>query len=504
MPAGVSRLSDNGLTSSEALALGSVLMLIFGALSAWGFVLVGEACAATGERSYVGAWRKTLGPAASFLPALASLLLCGSGAIACAEVLADTATDLLAGVLSLQFDALSRNGVLAALTATVLAPLCCLRSLAPLGTASAIGVAGVLMAAGTLVLRFYDGSYAVGGPFHDVAMWTPAFDSAAALASASASAASSAATSGALPSAGSLAFFVCLASNAFLAHYNAPSVYSELAATASTATSSSSRSSSSSRGRAVTEALEAEAAAEGSLGRLTSPTAAEFVNNFFRSFIGATTLPWRRGKEQYLQQQQQQQQQQEETAGEDEEAALASFVRTARAAYLISAALFVTIAAAGFGTFGDASQALILNNYASSDPLAAVARAGIGLCVLFEFPLLERPFRLTALELVGRPEAAAAPAVAVASCASLCAVAALGVDLDTICSLGGATGGALLIYVAPALMGLRLEAAAAAATGEEEARGPQARLLACAPLWMLASLGTVLAGVGTLESLSTA
>ena len=482
-------------------------MLIFGALSAWGFVLVGEACAATGERSYVGAWRKTLGPAASFLPALASLLLCGSGAIACAEVLADTATDLLAGVLSLQFDALSRNGVLAALTATVLAPLCCLRSLAPLGTASAIGVAGVLMAAGTLVLRFYDGSYAVGGPFHDVAMWTPAFDSAAALASASASAASSAATSGALPSAGSLAFFVCLASNAFLAHYNAPSVYSELAATASTATSSSgsSRSSSgSSGGRAVAEALEAEAAAEGSLGRLTSPTAAEFVNNFFRSFIGATTLPWRRGKEQYLQQQQQQQQQQEETAGEDEEAALASFVRTARAAYLISAALFVTIAAAGFGTFGDASQALILNNYASSDPLAAVARAGIGLCVLFEFPLLERPFRLTALELVGRPEAAAAPAVAVASCVSLCAVAALGVDLDTICSLGGATGGALLIYVAPALMGLRLEAAAAAATGEEEARGPQARLLACAPLWMLASLGTVLAGVGTLESLSTA
>ena len=49
LPAGVSRLSDNGLTSSEALALGTVLMLIFGALSAWGFVLVGEAC--VGDRS---------------------------------------------------------------------------------------------------------------------------------------------------------------------------------------------------------------------------------------------------------------------------------------------------------------------------------------------------------------------------------------------------------------------------------------------------------------------
>merc|ERR1712185_94848 len=112
---------------------------------------------------------------------------------------------------------------------------------------------------------------------------------------------------------------------------------------------------------------------------------------------------------------------------------LARFRRVVISAFGASALLFLAISTIGFYTFGDASQALILNNYASSDPLAAVARAGIGLCVLFEFPLLERPFRLTALELAGRPEAAAAPAVAVASCASLCAVAALSVDLDTIC-----------------------------------------------------------------------
>ena len=65
-------------------------------------------------------------------------------------------------------------------------------------------------------------------------------------------------------------------------------------------------------------------------------------------------------------------------------------------AFAISSALFLLVAGVGFSTFGDASDPLILNSYASSDPLInSYARVGILLAVLFEFPLLERPFRLT-------------------------------------------------------------------------------------------------------------
>ena len=72
LPAGISRLSDGGAASSDSLGFALVLMVAFAALNAFGFLLVGEACAATKQGSYVGAWRETIGPRTSFLPALAS------------------------------------------------------------------------------------------------------------------------------------------------------------------------------------------------------------------------------------------------------------------------------------------------------------------------------------------------------------------------------------------------------------------------------------------------
>ena len=79
---------------------------------------------------------------------------------------------------------------------------------------------------------------------------------------------------------------------------------------------------------------------------------------------------------------------------------VAAFRRVVLAGFAISTVLFLIIAAFGFATFGDASEPIILNNYASKDPLAQFSRIGIFLAVLFEFPLLYRPFRLTALELL--------------------------------------------------------------------------------------------------------
>ena len=193
------------------------------------------------------------------------------------------------------------------------------------------------------------------------------------------------------------------------------------------------------------------------------------------------------------------------TSDEDRRLGLAPFRRVVTGAFGISCALFLLVAWCGFATFGDASDALILNNYASDDPLAECARFGILLAVLFEFPLLERPFRLTALELLlpipqftgAITRIANTPVAAIASVALITAIAAAGVPLDSLAALGGCTGGALLIYVAPALMTLKLRAQPPEGAGLAELG-----VGTTVGLWAVAATGLVLAVVGTVDAVS--
>ena len=221
LPAGISRLSDSGAASDEALGLAAFLLFAFGSLNGLGFLLIGEACAATSQGSYVGAWRETIGPRFSFVPALASLFLCLLVSVACVSVIADVGTDVLAGLLGTEYDALDHNAVLAAFSAAVLTPLCLLPSLAPLGTASIFGVVGILITGGAMAVRFADGSYLPTGTFAADAMAAPAFHDTVLASGATAH------LSDLPPSAGAVFFFLSLVSNAYLAHYNAPGVFNE-------------------------------------------------------------------------------------------------------------------------------------------------------------------------------------------------------------------------------------------------------------------------------------
>ena len=125
--------------------------------------------------------------------------------------------------------------------------------------------------------------------------------------------------------------------------------------------------------------------------------------------------------------------------------------------------------------------------------------------MLFEFPLLERPFRLTALELLlpipqftgAITRIANTPVAAVASVALITAIAAAGVPLDSLAALGGCTGGALLIYVAPALMTLKLRA-----QPPEGADLAELGVVTTVGLWAVAATGLVLAVFGTVDALS--
>ena len=83
--------------------------------------------------------------------------------------------------------------------------------------------------------------------------------------------------------------------------------------------------------------------------------------------------------------------------------------------------------------------------------------------------------------------------------------------LDALAGLSGSTGGALLIYIGPALMTLKLREAqqaegAGAVTVTQGAPSPIGASMpegaASAGLWSMAFVGAVLAVIGTVDSIS--
>ena len=476
----------------QALGGASVLLAVFGALSAWGFYLIGEVCARTAndggssgvdvDVSYAAAWRATLGPSSAWIPSAASLLLCFTASVACATVIGDTATDLIAGALDVPYATMPRNGILLAITALVLLPLCLLRSLAPLSAASLLGVAGAIVSAVAMLVRLVDGSYSVdSGAFVSMIPWQPAFAVAhlahapeAATAAASSVASSMASSSsggllagslmGSLMGGGSVATSVAtrIATGATAADMAAagaavPPVPLGGLGLSSVGGSGGSgglldalsvAAGGSSDDPSSSESVLARLPTAGSLGFFVSLLSNAYLAHYNAPILFAEIQP---GSE-------------SEGGGGNISSKLDAFRVVVLTGFVASGALFVAITATSFATFGSVSQPIILNNYASADVLAALARCGIGLCVLFEFPLLERPFRRTIAELV-LDDAQAASSVAssrwagVLSVASIVSVAIAGVPLDTLAAISGGTGGALLIYIAPALMSLRLRQA---------------------------------------------
>jgi len=150
-----------------------------------------------------------------------------------------------------------------------------------------------------------------------------------------------------------------------------------------------------------------------------------------------------------------------------------AFGRVCAQAFGLAALLMGSIMAGGYLTFGGASQGLILNNYATSDPLAFVARLGISTSILFSYPLVFVGLREGVLGMLGLRDKAALRSVHVTSSVLLVLIMnglALKVkNLGLVVALGGALLGSMLVYVFPALMFIfatRKEEAALAAEGK--------------------------------------
>merc|ERR1711968_121931 len=101
---------------------------------------------------------------------------------------------------------------------------------------------------------------------------------------------------------------------------------------------------------------------------------------------------------------------------------------------------------------------LILNNYATADPLAFLARVGIGLSIIFSYPLNHVGLREGVLECLGKAEAGKKKSVhwfvTIALMVAMNGTSLFLKDLGLIVALGGAILGSALVYIFPALMAI--------------------------------------------------
>ena len=459
LPSGLAYLMETGASPAMAMAIGVALVLSFGVFSAYGFYLIGESCAKSGAKTYQEVWSTMVGRESSWLPAVASLTLCGTGAVGCLAVIGDTFADVLSALLSLPADTFDPHALLSGISLALLLPLCMLPSLAPLSIASLLGVVGIAGTAVAMLMRVVDGTYPT--PFSPSAGSGVASVAVDGAARGAASGAASAATSAAAGAADG--FEGAFAMGAEALGTTAASVADAGLLAAADATAAATAGTMALAGNAA--ALASASSALPTLGGV-----AFFVSLLSNAFLAHYSAPA------YF----------DQLEGESTEHRLRSFKSVVTSAFSASGLLLLLVTLAGFATFGAASEPMILNSYATDDPLALLARAGVGICVLCEFPLLERPFRQTLGELMGAPHATLlATALSVGL---ITALAAAGARLDLISALGGASGGSFLIYVAPALMALSV--------GGEIERGPALR--------MLIAIGGLLGALGVFEVVSSA
>ena len=85
--------------------------------------------------------------------------------LAYATILADTTSTLLLSA-GIQHD-LPRNTCLLLVTGLFVLPLCLLKNLAVLAPFSLLGTFGIILTAVAMAVRYFDGSYAPGGQYHD-------------------------------------------------------------------------------------------------------------------------------------------------------------------------------------------------------------------------------------------------------------------------------------------------------------------------------------------------
>lgn len=210
--AGVLSLSGGmAIYSNDPKAIMTAILWSLGLGAMFGFfgLLIAKACHKTGSATYRECWEATMGSSmGGWAVALVSSLLPAQGNLSYATVLSQT----LKGLLETFGIHWSRITCLLFLTVIFLLPLCLMKDLDALAPFSALGVASVGVVMVSMMVRCFDGSYQVGGRFHDDIdpVFQPSFGSDL-----------QAWTRKVLP-------YVCMLFQSYVMHYNVPRFFIEL------------------------------------------------------------------------------------------------------------------------------------------------------------------------------------------------------------------------------------------------------------------------------------
>mmetsp|Transcript_4878 Transcript_4878/g.7509 ORF Transcript_4878/g.7509 Transcript_4878/m.7509 type:complete len:476 (+) Transcript_4878:159-1586(+) len=206
LPAGIAAFGD----APSALIPASVLIAVMGAISGYTFSMIGRICKTTKSKSFREAWDNTLGSRSSWIVAFAILVDCFAGNLSYSMILADTIKDL---VLASTGRAITRTQSLYGVTGLVLFPLCLLPDLNALAPFSLVGILGMLYTAVAMTMRFFGTAYkAPAGAFLSSIPAAPSFGKKGAMAVFSPKA----------------LILTCMLSNAYIAHFIAPTCFLEL------------------------------------------------------------------------------------------------------------------------------------------------------------------------------------------------------------------------------------------------------------------------------------
>jgi sodium-coupled neutral amino acid transporter 11 len=179
------------------------------------------------------------------------------------------------------------------------------------------------------------------------------------------------------------------------------------------------------------------------------------------------------------------------------DATVSRFTRAVGFSFGTAAVIYISIAVAGFLTFGSSSSTYILNNYSSDDSLANVSRVGVFFSILLIYPLAFIGVRDGLLDVFQVPLEWQTPRKM--NVFTICVLSVLTIfsclldDLGLINAIGGGALGTLLCFVFPALMYRKAVIKSAA---EDPAEIRQSRLA-----MFLMFIGIFLGVVGVYQSI---
>mmetsp|Transcript_18711 Transcript_18711/g.37512 ORF Transcript_18711/g.37512 Transcript_18711/m.37512 type:complete len:507 (-) Transcript_18711:263-1783(-) len=141
------------------------------------------------------------------------------------------------------------------------------------------------------------------------------------------------------------------------------------------------------------------------------------------------------------------------------DANLPKFTKVVSGSFLASGLIYITIAAAGYLTFGGNCDGYVLNNYSSRDPLATLCRITIAFSVLMTYPICFIGFRDGVVDMLAdyiKPETKTSDtflnSLTLVLLSLITVTASFVTDFGVINALGGGLLAAPMVFIFPAFM----------------------------------------------------